>query len=229
MKQTIEEKAKYQKEYQKEWYLKNKEAKDKKNKEYYLKNKEAIDNYQKEWYLNNKEVVIKRSKEYNLVNKEAEAIRDKEYYLVNKEARCKYDKEYYLKNKEAKGIRGNEYDKKQYKINPLYRLKKNIRTLISFSFSNKTFKKKTRTHEILGCSFEEFKTYLEGKFESWMTWENKGNPKDGILELNKTWDIDHIEPISSAITEEDVIRLNHYLNLQPLCSYYNRNIKRNKK
>ncbi len=61
-----------------------------------------------------------------------------------------------------------------------------------------------------------------------MTWENKGNPKDGIHEPNKTWDIDHIIPTSTAITEEDVIRLNHYTNLQPLCSFYNRNIKKDK-
>ena len=60
-----------------------------------------------------------------------------------------------------------------------------------------------------------------------MNWDNYGDPKDGILELNKTWDIDHIEPLSSAKTEEDIIRLNHYTNLQPLCSYYNRHIKKN--
>ena len=59
-----------------------------------------------------------------------------------------------------------------------------------------------------------------------MTWDNYGNPKDGIFELNKTWDIDHIVPINKALTEEDVVRLNHYTNLQPLCSYTNRFIKR---
>ena len=45
-------------------------------------------------------------------------------------------------------------------------------------------------------------------------------------ELNYGWDIDHIIPISSAITEEDIIRLNHYTNLQPLCAYINRVIKK---
>jgi hypothetical protein len=59
-----------------------------------------------------------------------------------------------------------------------------------------------------------------------MNWDNKGNPKDGIIGLNKTWDIDHIIPLSSATCEEDLIRLNHYTNLQPLCSYYNRFIKK---
>jgi hypothetical protein len=59
-----------------------------------------------------------------------------------------------------------------------------------------------------------------------MTWDNKGNPEDGILEPNKTWDIDHIIPLSSCKTEDDVIKLNHYTNLQPLCSYTNRYIKK---
>jgi len=42
------------------------------------------------------------------------------------------------------------------------------------------------------------------------------------------WDIDHIMPISSAKTENDIIRLNHYSNMQPLCSKINRDIKRDK-
>jgi hypothetical protein len=61
-----------------------------------------------------------------------------------------------------------------------------------------------------------------------MNWDNYGNPKDGMLEYNKTWDIDHITPTSSAITEEELIKLNHYTNLKPLCSKFNRHIKRDK-
>jgi hypothetical protein len=30
------------------------------------------------------------------------------------------------------------------------------------------------------------------------------------------WEIDHITPISSAKTEEDIITLNHHTNLRPL-------------
>jgi hypothetical protein len=60
-----------------------------------------------------------------------------------------------------------------------------------------------------------------------MNWDNYGNPKDGIYEINKTWDIDHIKPITTGKTEEDILKLNHYTNLQPLCSYTNRFIKRN--
>lgn len=56
-----------------------------------------------------------------------------------------------------------------------------------------------------------------------MTWENRGMYNG---ELNYGWDIDHKIPLATAINEEDIIRLNHYTNLQPLCSYTNRHIKR---
>ena len=56
-----------------------------------------------------------------------------------------------------------------------------------------------------------------------MNWDNYGRYNG---ELNYGWDIDHKIPTSSAITEEDVIKLNHYTNLQPLCSFINRVVKR---
>jgi len=34
-------------------------------------------------------------------------------------------------------------------------------------------------------------------------------------EFNFGWDIDHIIPTSSAKTEEEIIKLNHYTNLKP--------------
>ena len=58
-----------------------------------------------------------------------------------------------------------------------------------------------------------------------MNWENRGL-YNGTQ--NYGWDIDHIIPISFAQSEEDIIKLNHYTNLQPLCSYTNRHIKKNK-
>ena len=105
------------------------------------------------------------------------------------------------------------------------RLKLCIRNLINKSFKKRGYTKKSKTHEIIGCSFEDFKIYLESKFEPWMNWENRGKISD---ELNYGWDLDHIIPLSSAKNEEDIIRLNHHTNFQPLCSYTNRYIKRNK-
>ena len=97
--------------------------------------------------------------------------------------------------------------------------------MIGNSIRRNGFKKLSKTHIILGCTFEEFKDHIESQWESWMTWENYGNPKDGIYEPNKTWDIDHNIPSCSATTEEEIIRLNHYTNLKPLCTYHNRWVK----
>lgn len=96
------------------------------------------------------------------------------------------------------------------------------------SIKNTNTQKSSKSEDILGCSFEEFKSHLESQFESWMTWDNHGNPKDGIFEPNKTWDIDHIIPLSSATTTDDIIKLNHYTNLRPLCTYNNRWVKKDK-
>lgn len=58
---------------------------------------------------------------------------------------------------------------------------------------------------------------LESQFESWMSWENNGMYVKDLA----TWQIDHIIPISSAKTEEEVIKLNHYTNFRPLESFEN--------
>lgn len=57
-----------------------------------------------------------------------------------------------------------------------------------------------------------------------MTWDNYGKYSKGFE--NFGWDIDHIIPISSAKTTDEVLLLNHYTNLRPLCSYINRYIKK---
>jgi hypothetical protein len=118
-----------------------------------------------------------------------------------------------------------DYKKKRFETDPLFKLKGNIRSLIVMSFKYYGYKKNSKTSNILGCSFEEFKLYLEYKFESWMNWNNRGLYNG---EFNFGWDIDHIIPISSAMNDEELIKLNHYSNLQPLCSKVNRDIKKNK-
>jgi hypothetical protein len=109
---------------------------------------------------------------------------------------------------------------------PIYRFKKNIRNLIYKSIIRMDYSKKSKSYDILGCTPDEFRIFIESKFESWMTWEKYGRYNG---ELNYGWDIDHIIPLISAKTEEELIILNHYTNLQPLCSKINRDIKyRNK-
>jgi hypothetical protein len=179
---------------------------------YYAKYRK--DNYKK---------VLEKEKEYELKNKnKREEYRDKNKEKINTKMR-----KYIFENKEKIKNSINNSKRKRYKTDSTYRLKETIRKSISSSIKRNGYTKKLHTKNILGCSFEQFKQHIESLFESWMNWDNYGNPKDGILEPNKTWDIDHIIPSSSATTEEELSKLNYYTNLQPLCSYYNRLIKKN--
>jgi len=186
------------------------------------------------YYQKNKDVISERKKKYNLDNKEKNKIRWSNYYEKNKDivlekGRNRYDyeykRQYYLDNKEHLREKRIERYKYRIKSDDIYRLRLSLKNMIRSSFIRQYTNKSKRTIEILGCSFEEFKLYLESKFEPWMTWENRGLYNG---EFNYGWDIDHIIPLSSAETEEDIIRLNHYTNLQPLCSKINRDIKKNK-
>lgn len=205
------------KEYNKKYYLEKQKNRPKKEltKEQIEKNR--LNN--KIWREKNKDKVkilnSKRKGKYKKINFTKEQ-KDRMAYI---------QKEWRKNNKDHINQRNKNYIKKRKETDPLFKLKCNIKRVINSSIKNKGYTKESRTHEILGCSYEDFKIHLESKFESWMNWDNYGNPKDGLYEPNKTWDIDHIKPISSFNTEKELLELNHYTNLQPLCSYQNRWIK----
>jgi hypothetical protein len=204
--------------YDKEYYEKNKE----KIRIYYLNNKEKILEKEKEYYKNNAGKILKYKKEYYLDNIE----KFEEYYLNNKEKISEHKKIRYLNNKEKINKKSVKHRNDRKSYDTLYKLICNIRCLIVSSIKLKGYRKVLKTEKILGCNFEEFKIYLESKFECWMNWSNYGNWNGEPNEINVAWDIDHIIPLCSAKTEEEILKLNHYTNLQPLCSYTNRHIKR---
>ena len=170
-------------------------------------------------YFKNRVYDSSVKKEYYLLNKESILISRKEYYQNNKESKLEYQKEYNKNNKENRNLYLNE----RRKNDPLFKLITNVRNLIYNSFYYNGYSKNSKTEELLGCSFEELKQHLESKFEPWMTWDNRGLYNG---ELNYGWDIDHVIPLSSVNEEIDIIKLNHYTNLQPLCSKINRDIKK---
>jgi hypothetical protein len=163
---------------------------------------------------------------------------------INREILNSYQREYRKNNSEKLKIGKKDSDKKYYSENNIeikrrvyervkekrksditFRLKNRIRKNITYALKRNGFIKNDNTSNILGCSYNEFKLHLESKFEPWMNWNNYGKYNG---ELNYGWDIDHVIPQSNGYTEEEIYKLNHYTNLQPLCSKINRDIKREK-
>lgn len=95
--------------------------------------------------------------------------------------------------------------KNRRKTDPLYKLVGIIRSRTRSAFKSKGFKKNTKTQIMLGCDWNTSKEHLEKQFTEGMSWDNHGE-----------WHVDHIVPLSSAKTAEELSKLAHYTNLQPL-------------
>jgi len=80
-----------------------------------------------------------------------------------------------------------------------------MRQSVRKAFKRRGYGKKTKTYIILGEEWEVVKLYFESLFSNGMSWDNYG-----------LWEIDHIIPLSTSNTEDEVIKLCHYKNLQPL-------------
>jgi hypothetical protein len=163
-----------------------------------------------------------RLKQYYLDNVDSFKKRQEQYIIDNPEEFKETQRKSNKKNRAKRNEYQKNWSKKTRVCDPLFRLKQSIQVFINKSLH----KKDLRTADILGCTWEQFKQHIESQFEPWMTWDNRGGKV--VVGPNMTWDLDHIIPISSAVTEDDVKRLNHYTNFQPLCSYQNRFVKRNK-
>lgn len=142
----------------------------------------------------------------------------------NKEYFSEYRKAYYkekdvLKVKErTKKYRSSEQGKKKrreqqrqrLKRDPIYKAKRLLRKRL-WEYKNRfgTFS----MSKSIGCSWDEFKEHVESLFYTHpvsglkMSWENYG--KGG-------WEIDHVIPLCSASTLDDLLKLSHYTNLRPL-------------
>jgi len=192
-------------EYNRALYLKNREARLAAQKEYYLQNKEQRQEYNRQYHAATKEKQAPRKQQYRKDNAEKLKASCADWYSKNADYAKARAKEYREANKEKMLEWSKQYRAEREKSDPVFKLTRRLRSLIYLKISTGGYTKRSKTNDILGCTFDEFKTYIEGKFHSGMSWDNYGQ-----------WHLDHIVPVASAQTEEDVIRLNHHTNFQPL-------------
>ena len=140
---------------------------------------------------------------------------------IQKQERRKNDPDY---DKELK-----KYDvmrkRKKEKEDPMAGMRQSLRSL-NRSVARRAeeilegkFKENTTTQEILGIDFYGFMKHMESLFKDGMNWSNRGG-KHG-------WQIDHIIPLSSAKNMDELRKLGHHKNIQPLWAKDNR-LKSNK-
>lgn len=194
-KEKIQEKAK-------NYYLNNKKTINEKAKIYREENKEKIQKKSKKYYKNNKLVIDEKNKKYLRYNKEKRKKYEKDYIKNNQEKLKEYRKKYFQQNKD----KIKEKLKNRRKIDLNFKISSNLRARIrnAIQIGNK----KNTTKELLGCSIEELKIYLEKQFRDGMNWDNYGS----------FWHIDHIKPCCTfdLSLESEQKQCFNFKNLQPL-------------
>lgn len=139
-------------------------------------------------------------------------ISNKNYAQKNRAKVTEYLRFYKNNNREAVNtknrawLRKTQYFTTRYKTDIQFKLRHVLRTRL-----NKFIRGKSSpvNLDILGCSIEELKKYLESKFQPGMTWENWSTAG---------WHIDHIQPlVNFDLTNPEHVKIAcRYTNLQPL-------------
>jgi hypothetical protein len=129
-------------------------------------------------------------------------------------------REYVKNNKEKVYDRQKKYVKNRRKEDPVYHLTFNLRNRLKtyIKLIKTPYKLPKSPIELVGCTAEKLKEHIESKFVDNMSWDNYGY---------RGWHLDHIIPLCTAKTKEEVYELNHYTNLQPLWAIDN--MKKGKK
>lgn len=174
-------------------------------------------------------------KEYRSINKDKIKILNKAWKENNplysrsleqqekvKEYKRKYHQQAYANLSESAKIklreRKNNFEYKKRKLSIPYRIKALLRSRLNQAIKN--IQKTGSAVANLGCSIEEFKIYLESKFQPGMSWDNWGR---------FGWHIDHKVPLSkfNLADPHELKKACHYTNLQPL--WANENLRKSNK
>ena len=191
----------------KEKYLENRDHTLKQQKKYRTENKETIRVSNKKYRRENADAIKAYFKIYNPKNKVALSERRRKHYLRNKDRTLLINSIWLKNNRAVRNKQTAAYSKKRRNTDPLFKLANNMRTRLRSFLTERSIKKNKRTFDLIGCTVEELKTHLEKQFLPDMHWGNN---------TNFGWHVDHIVPLASAKSSEDLEYLCHYTNLQPL-------------
>ena len=191
------------------WYEANKVKVADNKRKYQIENKAKITEDNRRWKDSNPEYHRNYQRNWRAENPEYQC----NWQAENKEQYNEYQRNWNAENKEQLIEYHRNYRRQRKADDPLFKLTCNIRNLINNAFKRQGFKKNTKTASILSCDFETLQAHLI---------QTAKNNYGGKYFPNRPYEIDHIIPVSSATTEEELLKLNHYSNLQLLYKQHNR-------
>lgn len=179
-----------------------------KRREYEKTHKDIIKRKRDRYYANHRDAIIAHNTEYRRKNPDKAHQWAKTYREKHKEQISEYHKKYINENRE----KHREHIRNRLHTDELFKVKEQTRNMIRYALRSSGHRKESSTKDILGCELDFFFEYLKD------TWAQRyGEPWSG-----QPFHIDHIIPLATAKTEEDVIKLCHYTNLQMLTPSDNR-------
>ena len=209
-------------EYQANYRIINADKRRSYSKRYNIDHKDEVAAKRKIYRQTNRDKFRERDRQYALTHKEQIAARYKEWAKAHSEQLAEYNKMYRNINAESIKAKRKTYDKENRKritasfikrrnSDPLFKLGTQVRNLIRTSLKKKGYKKDSHTYEILGCDYSTFYEHLK---ETWRT-------RYGAEWQGEDYHIDHIIPLATAKTRQEVIDLCYYKNLQMLTPHDN--------
>jgi hypothetical protein len=141
---------------------------------------------------------------YRESNKAKQAALYVSWYASNKDAKLSYMREY------SKAV-ATPRTRRRYKTDHVFAMTTRCRARLSKALQRAGFAKNGSTHDLIGCSYEDLVAHIESQFVDGMGWHNRNE-----------WHIDHMIPVASAKTEEELLALFHFSNLRPLWAADNR-------
>lgn len=144
-----------------------------------------------------------------IISKEEAAKRGLSFYSTGKPCKNGHVSRRYITNRqcvECNRTQSQKLEAQKSKDDPSYRMYRNVHRRSGQALSGLYSPSRA-----VGCAHGKLRTHIENQFTVGMTWDNY-----------RQWEVDHIIPLSAANSQDNIIQLCHYKNLQPLWKRENR-------
>lgn len=172
--------------------------------------------YLREYRQKNREILAAKNKEYAEANGERRKAQQAEYREQNRQKINERARDYASRVAHKKRSYMQEWCKQnqerlrekrvaRYKTDPSYRVRINLRNRLNAAI--RVGCKAGSAVRDLGCTIEDFMSYIAAQFLPGMSWENWGE-----------WHLDHIKPLSAfdLTNRNQFLAACHYTNMRPL-------------